>query len=175
MANTHRLVGSRTTRVLALHGWFGSAAGWGWLPAAVDRERFSYAFMDCRGYGDSRDVDGQHTMAEWALDAVTLADELGWSRFSLLGHSMGGMAVQRVLLEAPDRVDRLVGLNPVPANGIPFDEQGWALFSGAPEEIPRSAMRSSTSPRATGCRRCWSARSSTTRWSTRPERHSRRT
>jgi pimeloyl-ACP methyl ester carboxylesterase len=69
--------------------------------AVVDRERFSYAFMDCRGYGDSRDVDGQHTMAEWALDAVTLADELGWSRFSLLGHSMGGMAVQRVLLEDP--------------------------------------------------------------------------
>lgn len=134
MANSYRLIGSGPIRVLALHGWFGSAAGWGWLPEVVDRERFSYAFMDCRGYGDSRGVDGQHTMAEWALDAVTLADELGWSRFSLLGHSMGGMAIQRVLLEAPDRVERLVGLNPVPADGIPFDEQGWALFSGAAED-----------------------------------------
>jgi hypothetical protein len=41
MVNSYRLVGSGPTRVLALHGWFGSAAGWGWLPEVVDRERFS--------------------------------------------------------------------------------------------------------------------------------------
>jgi pimeloyl-ACP methyl ester carboxylesterase len=28
-------------------------------------------------------------------------------------------------------VRRLVALNPVPATGVPFDEDGWALFSGA--------------------------------------------
>jgi pimeloyl-ACP methyl ester carboxylesterase len=28
-------------------------------------------------------------------------------------------------------VDRLVGISPVPASGVPFDEQGWALFDGA--------------------------------------------
>ena len=36
-----------------------------------------------------------------------------------------------MLLQAPDRVDKLVGINPVPADAVPFDEQGWALFSGA--------------------------------------------
>ena len=44
---------------------------------------------------------------------------------------MGGKAIQRVLVEAPDRVQKLVALNPVPASGVPFDKQGWALFSGA--------------------------------------------
>jgi len=37
----------------------------------------------------------------------------------------------QMLLQAPDRVDKLVGLNPVPANAVPMDEQGWELFSGA--------------------------------------------
>ena len=43
-----------------------------------------------------------------------------------------------MLLQAPDRVDKLVGLNPVPANAVPMDEQSWALFSGAakPKILP---------------------------------------
>ena len=46
MANAHVVVGSGRTRVIALHGWFGSARGWGSLPAYLDSERFTYAFMD---------------------------------------------------------------------------------------------------------------------------------
>src|SRR5262249_50247837 len=68
---------------------------------------------------------------EAAADAIALADELGWDQFSVIGHSMGGKIAHQVLLQAPDRVRKLVGLNPVPANAVPMDEQGWALFSGA--------------------------------------------
>ena len=46
---------------------------------------------------------------------------------------MGGKAIQRVLTRAPARVKKLVALTPVPACEVPFDEQGWALFSGAAE------------------------------------------
>jgi hypothetical protein len=42
-------VGNGPRRVLALHGWFGSARGWGGLPELIDTERFSYAFLDYRG------------------------------------------------------------------------------------------------------------------------------
>jgi pimeloyl-ACP methyl ester carboxylesterase len=70
-------------------------------------------------------------MEEAAADALSLADELGWDRFSVIGHSMGAKVAHQMLLQAPDRVDKLVGLNPVPANAVPMDEQGWALFSGA--------------------------------------------
>jgi pimeloyl-ACP methyl ester carboxylesterase len=44
---------------------------------------------------------------------------------------MGAKVAHQMLLQAPDRVDKLVGLNPVPANAVPMDEQGWELFSGA--------------------------------------------
>ncbi len=73
-------------------------------------------------------------MEEIARDALDLADELGAERFSVVGHSMGGSAAQRVLSLAPDRVTKLVGISPVPASGVPFDDQGWALFSGAAQD-----------------------------------------
>jgi pimeloyl-ACP methyl ester carboxylesterase len=131
VASSQVSVGSGDHHVLALHGWFGSARGWGAMPGYLDGAAHTYVFMDLRGYGSRRDVAGDFTMAEAAADAVALADELGWDRFSLVGHSMSGQAIQHVLLQAPGRVHRLVALNPVPATGVPMDADGWALFSGA--------------------------------------------
>jgi len=114
-----------------VHGWFGSARGWGSLPDFLDRSAYTYTFMDLRGYGDRKHVAGEFTIEEAAADAIALADELGWDRFSVIGHSMGGKVAHQVLLQAPDRMEKLIGLNPVPATGVPMDEQGWELFSGA--------------------------------------------
>ena len=132
MAGSYVTVGSGDNHVLAVHGWFGSARGWGSLPEFLDGSAYTYVFMDLRGYGDRKDVDGQFTIDEATADALAVADDLGWDRFSLVGHSMGAKIGHRVLLEAPDRVRRLVGLNSVPAGEVPMDSDGWALFSGAP-------------------------------------------
>lgn len=131
MSNSYRLVGQGPHKVICLNGWFGSAEGWGPFVDSLDENAFTYAFMEYRGYGRSRELKGEYSMDEIASDALALADRLGWDKFSLIGHSMGGMAIQRVLVEAPQRVEKLVALTPVPASGVPFDEQGWALFSGA--------------------------------------------
>jgi pimeloyl-ACP methyl ester carboxylesterase len=125
-------IGSGDHHVLAVHGWFGSARGWGSLPDFLDRAAYTYAFMDLRGYGERKQVPGEFTIEEAAADAIALADELGWDRFSLIGHSMGAKIAHHALLQAPDRVNKLIGLNPVPAGAVPMDEQGWQLFSGAP-------------------------------------------
>jgi pimeloyl-ACP methyl ester carboxylesterase len=124
-------IGSGDRHVLAVHGWFGSARGWGSLPEFLDRSTYTYAFMDLRGYGGRKQVAGEFTMEEAAADALALADELGWDRFSVIGPSLDAKVAHQMLLQAPDRVDKLVALNPVPANAVPMDEQGWELFSGA--------------------------------------------
>jgi pimeloyl-ACP methyl ester carboxylesterase len=124
-------VGSGEHHVLALHGWFGSAQGWGSLPGHLDGSAYTWVFPDLRGYGSRKDVSGSFTAEEVAADALGLADELGWSRFSLVGHSMGGKFAHQVLLQAPDRVRALVGVNPVPAAATPMDEQTRDLFEGA--------------------------------------------
>jgi pimeloyl-ACP methyl ester carboxylesterase len=134
MAPDPLVLGDGPRKVLALHGWFGSATGWGPFADLVDGDRYSYAFLDHRGYGARRGEDGEHTIAEMAADGIAAADALGWSSFAVLGHSMGGSVMQRVLLDAGDRVTGLVGVSPVPATGVPFDEQSWQLFSGAAEK-----------------------------------------
>jgi len=131
MLNNVIVRGRGPTRILALHGWFGCAAGWGAFVDALDTERFTYAFMDVRGYGGSKDIEGTYTLAEIAADTLAVADRLGWEKFSLLGHSMGGSAIQHVLADAPTRVQALVAVTPVPASGVPFDPTTWQLFSSA--------------------------------------------
>ena len=131
MAGSYVTVGSGDHRVIALHGWFGSALGWGQLADYLNTAQFSYLFPDLRGYGSRKDEPGDFTMAEAAADALALADDLGWDRFSLIGHSMGGVAMQYVLAQAPDRVRRLVGVAPLPPGGIPFGDSEWSLFTSA--------------------------------------------
>jgi pimeloyl-ACP methyl ester carboxylesterase len=131
MTIPHTLIGAGPTKVIALHGWFGAATGWGMLPDLIDHLAYSWAFLDYRGYGARRDEEGEYTVPEIAADTLALADELGWDHFALVGHSMGGSAIQRVYADAPARVRALIGISPVPASGVPFDDDGWALFDGA--------------------------------------------
>ena len=104
MPNTHLLIGSGAHKVIALHGWFGHAHGWGPFTQHLNGRDFGYAFMDQRGYGGMRGSGGPYTMEQIAQDALALADHLGWRRFSLIGHSMGGSAIQQVLAASPERV-----------------------------------------------------------------------
>jgi pimeloyl-ACP methyl ester carboxylesterase len=130
----YQTYGAGEHKVVVLHGWFGDASSW--LPwcSHLDAEQFSYAFVDCRGYGGSTGIAGEYTIDEIASDVLDVADDLGWDRFSLIGHSMGGSAAQKVVAKASDRVRRLVGISPVPASGVPLDEDGWSLFSSAADE-----------------------------------------
>src|SRR5207237_615120 len=56
----------------------------------------------------------------FADDMLALADRLGWDDFALLGHSMGGMVAQRMVLREPDRADALVLMDTshAPPDGI---------------------------------------------------------
>lgn len=152
MSNTHTIVGNGPHKVIALHGWFGHAGGWGPLPEHLDGTTYSYAFMDCRGYGGMRGKGAPYTMEQVAMDALQLADDLGWDRFSLIGHSMSGVAIQLAWLGAPQRVRSMVALTPVSAAGVPFDEQGWGLFSSAGQnpEARRTIIDITTGNRLTG-------------------------
>lgn len=126
------VIGEGPTKVIALHGWFGNAAGgWGGYPGLIDTSAYSVAFLDYRGYGARQDAEGPWTMAAIAEDTVALADELGWDRFALLGHSMGGVAIQRVYADVPDRVTAMIGISPVHSTPFPWDDDSWALFDGA--------------------------------------------
>ncbi|WP_137991540.1 alpha/beta fold hydrolase [Streptomyces vilmorinianum] len=121
-------------RALLLHNWFGDRTTFDPLRAHLDEEAGTYAFLDCRGYGEAIGTEGAFTMEEVAADALTVADDLGWDSFTVIGHSMGAKAAQLMLLDAPARVRSLIGISPVSAAGFPLDGESWELFSGAAED-----------------------------------------
>jgi pimeloyl-ACP methyl ester carboxylesterase len=127
----YQTFGSGKHKVMALHGWFGDQTAYDPMRHALSEDEFTYVFPAYRGYGASRRMSGQHTIKEIARDVIAVADELRWDKFSLIGHSMGGKAIQRVLADAPDRVRKLVAVTPVPAAPVPFDDATRALFEGA--------------------------------------------
>jgi pimeloyl-ACP methyl ester carboxylesterase len=145
-------VGTGAHTVLVLHGWFGSSGSWEALLPHLDRETFGYVFLDYRGYGARRGETGRYSVGEAAADVLAAADELGADRFSLLGHSMGGSVMQRVSADAPGRVRALCGVSPVPACGVPFDEENWQLFSSAADSADsrRAIIDFTTGNRHTG-------------------------
>lgn len=127
----HDIRGSGPQRVMVLHGWFGDHDVWAPTYPLLDEDAFTYAFPDYRGYGASRAIHGQYTIAEIAADILALADQWEWEHFSLLGHSMGGMVAQRIAIDAPERIQGAVCVTPVPASGISLTPDVTALFLSA--------------------------------------------
>jgi len=91
-----------------LHGWMGDYSVFRPMFDFLDTDTFTYAFVDYRGYGQSKDLAGDYTMAEISADAIALADHLGWQQFHLIGHSMGGMVGIVTAAEFPEEVGTLV-------------------------------------------------------------------
>ena len=127
--------GRGARKVVVLHGWFGDQTFMAPMRDALSPEEFTYVFPAYRGYGASKGQTGAYTVEEISADVRGLIDSLGFGEVSLVGHSMGGKFIQRVAVDAPGRIRRMVAITPVPAAAVPFDEQGWALFSGAAENI----------------------------------------
>ncbi len=112
--------GQGRRRVLVLHDWFCDHSSWDAALPYLTPDRFTYVFADLRGYGLSRGIEGACGLDEAARDVIATADKLAWTRFSLVGHSMSGLIVQRVAQLAPERVARIVAVTPVSPAGMGF-------------------------------------------------------
>lgn len=94
-------------RVLALHGWLDNAASF--LPLAPYLDDVELVALDLPGHGRSPHLGagGDYSFAGSIACVLDAADALGWERFSLLGHSMGGAISSMVAAACPQRVERL--------------------------------------------------------------------
>ena len=120
---------------VVIHGWFYDWRVFEPMLPALDPEVFTLAFMDCRGYGSSREIGGPYNVDTIAADALELAEYLRWDRCSLVGHSMGGKAALRAAALQPERVEAILALTPVWAGAAPFDVQTLAFFRDAVRNV----------------------------------------
>jgi len=96
--------------LLLVHGWTGSKEDFAdWMIPLADAG-FHVVAPDHRGHGASHkpDDEDQYSLDILAADMLGVADALGWDRFVLLGHSMGGMVAQKIAIGWPERLRGLV-------------------------------------------------------------------
>ena len=127
----HTCFGHGPEHVIVLSGLPGNHSFFDAMLPGIDQEMFSYAFLDYRGFGLSRDIPGHHTLAELAGDADDLARSLGWDRFHVIGHSFGALVAQRLALDHQARVESVVAVTPIPASGNPLDAETKSVLLGA--------------------------------------------
>lgn len=129
----HELYGDGDEGVIVMHDFYGCRDTWAFARNFFDTRAFTYVFAEVRGYGESRNLPGEYTPVEVAADIMALADNLGWERFHIVGHSMSGMLAQRVVLDGGDRIKSAVLNTPVAASGLSFTPEGFAIIAGSIE------------------------------------------
>ncbi|HEY4267645.1 MAG TPA: alpha/beta fold hydrolase [Galbitalea sp.] len=93
--------------VLLINGLADDLETWGYqVPALVDAG-YRVVRFDNRGIGKTDKPVGPYSTDIMADDAKALADELGLTRYHVMGVSMGGMIAQRFALKYPDVVQSL--------------------------------------------------------------------
>ncbi|MDF2445681.1 MAG: alpha/beta hydrolase [Moraxellaceae bacterium] len=104
--------------LLALHGWQDNAATFDRLAPLLPE--FHIVAMDFAGHGfsDWRPEGVRYHTVDHVDDVLAVLDQLGWDKFSLLGHSMGAGIGVLLAGALPARIERLLlidGIGPWPA------------------------------------------------------------
>jgi pimeloyl-ACP methyl ester carboxylesterase len=102
--------------VVLVHGLSGSSRWWRRNIGALTPYRRVYV-IDLIGFGASR-ARHPFALAEAAGYLTQWMDYLDLERVSLVGHSMGGLIAAELAADAPERVDRLVLVDPA---ALPLD------------------------------------------------------
>ena len=129
MSLQYNLLGNGASKVIVLHDWSQDITSNDPILPYLDTKTFSFAMIDIRGYGQSIDQTGDYTVNEVVADVFDVIDKLGWSKFSLIGHSMTGMIAQKIAAEIPEKLNRLVLATPVPASGMHADDETLGFFN----------------------------------------------
>ncbi len=89
--------------LLLMHGW---PEFWRtWEPVMTRlADRFTLVAPDLRGFGDSDKPDGPFGGEQHALDMLALMDALGLERAGVVGHDVGGAAMQPFARLAQERI-----------------------------------------------------------------------
>jgi len=101
--------------ILALHGWLDNASTFDRLAPLLPGCRL--VAIDLPGHGrSSHRGHSTYYLLDYVADALTAATALGWTRYALLGHSLGAGVAALCAGAYPERITRLAlieGLMPL--------------------------------------------------------------
>jgi pimeloyl-ACP methyl ester carboxylesterase len=122
---------SGATPLVFIHGWTADRHRWDHQMTHFAEHR-RVIRLDLRGHGESKG-SGARTIEELAADVLALLDHLEVERFVPIGHSMGGMIAQTLVLTHPERIERLVLVNSISRMTY---SRGRGLLMAASTKVP---------------------------------------
>ncbi len=127
--------------LLLVNGLGSQLNGWPleFCQGLVDRGFFVIRF-DNRDVGlSSRTPDGvEYTLSDMAADGLAVLDDLGIERAHVAGMSMGGMIVQTMAIEHPERIETFTSIMSTTGErefGKPTEEAMTALLTPPPTNV----------------------------------------
>jgi len=97
--------------IIFSYGWLDDCSVWS---SQIEHfsERYNTIVYDHRGHGRSDKPEGDYSMQTLSNDLHALIEKLGLNDVILVGHSMGGVTALTYTLDHPDKVSKLVLVDP---------------------------------------------------------------
>lgn len=92
---------------LFVHGLMGYGQNWRRIIQGLEATERCLA-IDQRGHGRSFKPESGYSPEDYANDIKAIVDELGWEKFILVGHSMGGRNVLNFASRFPEKLSCLI-------------------------------------------------------------------
>ena len=133
-AKIHGVIGGSGPPLLLIHGNPLTHVTWHKIAPTLAKH-YTVVAIDLRGYGDSEKPLGggdhsDYSFRTMANDAVQVMQELGYSKFAVVGHDRGARVGFRMSLDYPDKVTHLISLDIVPTHEVLTRvTMGWGLES----------------------------------------------
>lgn len=103
-------------KLLAVHGWMDNLASFEDLLPLLPEYHSVAMDLPGHGYSEHRAQNRGYAFGDWPLDVAACADALEWSKYSILGHSLGASIACFVAALCPQKVKTLFlveGLGPI--------------------------------------------------------------
>lgn len=126
-----RELGEGESATLLIHGWAVPGTVWDPVLERWPAEAGRVLVPDLRGTGWSSKPREGYALDDDVADVLALIDAidgLAPGSLNLVGHSKGGLIAQRVAIERPQALRKLVLVSPVPAAGVALDEATIGFF-----------------------------------------------
>lgn len=128
--------------LVLVHGYLGGSAQWQDQLATFSATHDVIA-PGLPGFGQAAHLPGPARIADFADAVLGCLDALGIGRFTLLGHSMGGMIVQDIAARHGDKLDGLILYGTGPLGLMPdrFEPIETSMARLAADGVPMTADR----------------------------------
>lgn len=132
--------------VIALHGWLDNANSFARLAPKLEGLRIVALDLAGHGHSDHRPCGAGYSLADYAFDVLRVAEQLGWKRFALLGHSLGAIISVVIAGAFPERITHLALIDGILLRSGPAEDAAQQIGKALQAQLDLKNKHKSVHP-----------------------------